>query len=477
MVLRLFESKYIYFIVGSVNLVAFSVGTGMSWPSSQLTKLTNNVDNPLGRLITKSEAGWITSLSNIGGIIGPVVYGFFMETIGHRNSLIALGIPLVTTFGITAFAQNIYLYYIARFLLGIGSGPMFLVCAVYVAEIADNDRRALLTATTVIYVTTGTLFSYCVGPYTSPMVFNLILSAIPSLYIILVVLFVPESPHYLLKQGDVVGATRILENIRGYKGDDITREIEDLKGFTDSSHEEKARVIDLFSSSAAIYAFFMGLFLVTFLQVNGTGVFINYTEQIFDGTVSKLTSSQSAIVVGVIQVVFSPISPIFIQRFGRKTLLLTSIMGGIAAHTSLGGYFILQDQGVDLHRFSWVPLTSMGLFFFSFFAGFGCLPWAIITEIYPSHIKSMGCSVVNTISSMLGFLVMFYFNCMVDSIGMGYTFILFSGVMSVAWLIIFVKLPETKGKTFHEIQDIISGPKGRYMDEIGLETTSETYSE
>ncbi|CAH0555867.1 unnamed protein product [Brassicogethes aeneus] len=467
MTIRVCGTKFIYILVAIVNITGFSFGTTISWTSSQLTKLQKSDDSPLGRAITDNEASWITSLYSIGGIIGPLIFGYINVKIGQRLTLIALAVPFIVPYLIFAFATHINWYYAGRFLLGVGIAPMFSICTVYVAEIADKSTRGLLTSAGMFFVSIGSLFSYCVGPYTSTMVFNLILAAIPSSYMVLIIIFAPESPHHQIKRGDIRGAIKSLEIIRGYSGERITKEIEDIQTFSNQD-DVTGRIIDLFSTKAARFAFFMSLFLTVFQQLSGMGIILSYTEQIFDATKSKLTSSQSSIIVGIMQVVCAPIAPIFTDKFGRRILMMFSISGAILSETLLGTFFTLKDQGRNVDSFSWLPLFCMGMFMVTFFAGIGSLPWPIIAEIYPTHLKPIGAGIINTCCNLVGFAVLYFFNDLVKSIGMGGTFYMYSGILAVSGVIVFIWLPETKGQTFQEIQDIISGHK-KYSDSMAME--------
>ncbi|CAH0550189.1 unnamed protein product [Brassicogethes aeneus] len=468
MTVRMCGTKFIYLLVPIVNIVSISVGTSISWPSSQLPKLEDADESPLGRAITDNEASWITSLYTIGGIVGPLMFGYLNDLIGPKKTLIVLSVPFIGPYLVFAFANNIILYYVGRFVLGIGISSVYSICTLYVANIAENKNRGLLSSATMFFVALGSLFSYCIGPYTSSMVFNLILAVIPSVYLVLLIILAPESPRYLIKRGDIEGATKSLEIIHGYTDDRIKKEIEDIQNSAMEKKIEGGRITDLFSTKAARFAFFMGIFLTTTQQLSGFGVVLTYTSQIFDATKSKLTSSQSSIIVGVMQVLCAPIAPLFSDKFGRRIMMLFSLTGGIFSEILLATYFTLNDQGKNLDSVSWLPLFSMSLLMAAKYSGLANLPWAIIAEIYPSKLKSIGSSIINAFSNLVGFAALYFFNGLVDSIGLGGMFYLYSCLMAVATVILYTTLPETKGKSFEEIQDIISGHK-KNSNNTGME--------
>lgn len=162
--------------------------------------------------------------------------------------------------------------------------------------------------------------------------------------------------------------------------------------------------------------------------------------------------------MGAIQVFGTGIAVMIIDRFGRRLLLLIS--GSFLAFTTatVGVYFFFLDQDVDLSAFSWLPLVMLCLFIFMFSIGYGPIPWLMMGELYDIDIKGFGGSLSSTTNWILAFIVTKTFYPMTTVLGTGQTFWVFSVTTIIGIIFIIFCVPETKNKTFTEIQDMLSSP-------------------
>lgn len=123
-----------------------------------------------------------------------------------------------------------------------------------------------------------------------------------------------------------------------------------------------------------------------------------------------------------------------------------------------GVYFHLKSQDEEsVANIGWLPLLSVTLFIVTFSLGFGPLPWMMMAEIFSSSIKSSAAALAVSLNWTLTFVVTKTFGDLVDSIGIAFTFWIFSGITAVGILFVFFRVPETKGKTFAEIQRELGG--------------------
>ncbi|XP_049825896.1 facilitated trehalose transporter Tret1-like [Aethina tumida] len=448
------KSKYIYFVVLTVNIAAFTTGTLVSSTSSQISKLSDAEHSPLGRAITSTEESWIGSLHAVGGMFGPVLLALLSAKIGKRYTVISLVVPLVVAPLIYAFAETIYLFLIARVVGGIAVASIFSLVILYVVEISDNHNRGLFTTSFIIFLSLGMVFAYCVSPYTSLKVYNLTVIVFPVLFAVASFFIIPESPFYLVAKGREEEAKDVLTKLRGTDVH-IKEEIQVIKDAL-ARNSDQATIKDMISTKAARIAFLISTLLVVTQQFSGLAVILSYTEQIFKETNSNLTPAESSIVIGVVGFLFSPLAPILSDRFNRRVLFLSSLLGNLLMLIVIGLYFFLKDNGTDVDAISWLPLVCVVMFLF--FNSFGLMPlvWPIITEILPQNVKSHGTGVLNLLSNVSSFIVNFLFPIMQDSMGLAGIFWFYSGIITVTGIFFYFKLPETKGKSMLEIQDILS---------------------
>lgn len=160
------------------------------------------------------EVSWISSLVTLGGLIGPFLFGYTAKKLGKRKTLLLIGMPYILSYLILAFARVVELFYISRFITGLAMGGSFTSGINYVMELTNKNNRGAIGSTTSVTTAAGMLFSYCLGPYLSIMVFNLLLALISLIFLITFLLMASECPIYHLRR----------------QNEDKARDVIDMKG-------------------------------------------------------------------------------------------------------------------------------------------------------------------------------------------------------------------------------------------------------
>ena len=155
------------------------------------------------------------------------------------------------------------------------------------------------------------------------------------------------------------------------------------------------------------------------------------------------------------------VSVMVVDKLGRRLLLLVSATVMAAATIAMGVYFYLKDHGGNVSNLGWLPVCSLCVFIVMFSIGFGPVPWLMMGELFSSDIKGVAGSIAGTTNWVLAFIVTKTFVDLRIALGSGETFWLFSGITLVGVLFVFVFVPETKGKSLNEIQDILAGKSNR----------------
>lgn len=222
---------------------------------------------------------------------------------------------------------------------------------------------------------------------------------------------------------------------------------------------DEASFKDLFTHAANRAALIISLLLMFFQQFSGINAVIFYTAPIFESAGSDMDPSVCAIVVGVVQVLMTFTSAILIERAGRRFLLLQSgaIMG--ICLVILGVFFHIKAGGSDVSNIGWMPLFSVVLFIISFSLGFGPIPWMIMGELFAADIKGLAAAIAVMFNWLLVFVVTFSFESMNAILGQDWTFWFFGGWMAVCTVYVFFKVPETKGKSNAEVQQMLAGKR------------------
>jgi SP family facilitated glucose transporter-like MFS transporter 8 len=367
--------------------------------------------------------------------------------------------------------------FIARFFCGVAMGAGSVVVPIYCEEIAEVRIRGALGILFDLQVSNGILFVYLVGAYVSYLWLCIASAIIPAIFLLTFV-WMPDSPVYLASKGKAEEAERSLRWFRGarYITDyDVKHELERIQKFvsetTRKSPSQKTaskdiRVITNFMliprdiakhlfklpKSPTGKAIIIVIILMIFRQFSGINIVIFYTLDLFKEAGSTLSPSLATVVVGVFQVVATLVSSFFVERTGRRALLIFSDVSMALCHLVLAAYFYLKQTDVDVRTFGWLPLLSVTTFICVFSLGFGPLPWVMMAELVPNESKSWANGLAVSANWILVFAITNLFGIAAGNLGQMIMFGIFGGVCSLGAIVVACIVPETKGKTREEIQ-------------------------
>lgn len=428
----------------------------LSWSSPVVLKLNNITridENPMGRVLSESEISWIGSLVNLGAMIIPFLAGYISEKIGRKYALILNGVPYITSALLLAFCTEVGWYYFARILGGAALGATFTLVPVYIAEISEKHIRGVLGSIMNIFVTLGMLASFAIGPYISIMWFSVVCAAVPLLFVIMSILL-PESPYYLVKKENVEEALNVMKKTRfDTNPDGMEKDLEEMKHYV--SLGTKGSLSDIFASRVAIRAMVICGMLMIFQQLCGVNSITFYAESLFAQSGSTTPPEISSIIFGAAQASSTFFTPFFVDSFGRKILLVISAVGMLITETALGVYFYLKEDGQDVNGIYWMPILCLTVFIAIHNLAYAGLPWVITAEIFPESVRYVGTTSITCFNWFLSFLMTLLFAPLSDAVGMSGSFFLFSACNVVAIVCVTLYVPETKGKSFQEIQDML----------------------
>lgn len=451
-----------------MNLLATSGDITISWTSPIYPKLYSNDTslNPLGRPITKEEDAMIGSILTLAAVVGPLPFGYIAEKFGRRISLLSLAIPHIISYLTLAFAWHVYLYYFGRVLGGLALGGGYTVLPMYIAEISKDSNRGAMSQTLNVFWAFGNFLPYAIGPFVSISRFNLIISCIPLTFFVVFFLIAPETPYYLVKVNKMKEAETSLMLLRSTDEKGVQKELEHIQ--TCLRQEEKGTVIAIFTKRELRKAFIICIVLIITQGFSGFCAITFYLQPIFDAAGTGLPSDISALVVGVSMLISSFFAPFLIEKAGRKKLVICSCLGITASLAMLGAFFYVQNStNFGTGAIFWLPIFSLILYIFAFNFGIASVPWTLCSELFPSTFKQVSSSSVSSVCWITSFLETKFFNDMVDAMGIAGTFWFYAGTCLVAAIFSIVWIPETKGKSFIEIQNMLKG-KGSEVNSLDV---------
>ncbi len=399
----------------------------------------------------------VTSWVTLGALAGALVAGILADRIGRKRTLLLAGLLFTVGASIQAFAPDTPVLVVGRFVIGAGVGVASVAGPLYAAEMAPKQTRGRFVSSYQLAITIGILVADIVDAAFSASGewrWMLGLAIVPGLLLTMVVAIMPDTPRWLMKMGRRADASVSLSKTQG--GPDVDRRLDaierDLEGTPD------ARWREVFAP-AVRRALWVGIGLAVFQQVTGINAIIYYSNEIFD--LAGFTSAQeqadaTLLAVGVVNVLATFIAIAFIDRFGRKPLLLTGLVGMTLSLTAVGVSFWTMNEdagsGGAPSIVGIVTLISLVVYIASFAFSLGPVVWTLISEIYPNRVRGRAVAVATAANWAAAFLVSQTFLSLLDAIGEAATFLLFAGMCVVSYVWIERKVPETKGKSLEEIQ-------------------------
>lgn len=296
------------------------------------------------------------------------------------------------------------------------------------------------------------MFSYCIGPYVSYIMFQFLCLIIPLVFIITFI-FMPETPYFYLMKSHRIKAIKSLQFLRGSSAESILPEMRIIQESIETSMNQRSTLRDMFSSQANRTALIIGVGLISFQNFAGIDAVLFYSETIFDKADGSIDSAVSTIIVGLVMLLSSCISPFFVDRTGRRGLLLVSAAGMAISLTIMGIYFFFDERDADfINSLGWLPIVALVGFILFYCVGFGPLPFTILSEMFSTEFKSLGGSISVSACWLVDFCVTKSFLPLSVLIGSAGCFWAFAGLCIIAFMFTWKFVFETKGLSLEQIQ-------------------------
>jgi sugar porter (SP) family MFS transporter len=398
------------------------------------------------------EHGLTISIALIGTVIGSLLGSRPSDKFGRKNTLYFVAVVyLLSSLG-TALADNWYVFLVFRFIGGLGVGTSSVTAPIYISEISPADRRGRLVGLFQFNVVLGILISYLSNYLISQggessWRWMLGVQAVPSLIFLILIKFIPESPRWLiLKKGATEKALEILRIINPLN---CEAELAAIKGSEKKLGESSKNNESLFSGQYSKPVIFAVLFAF-FNQVSGINAIIYYAPRIFEmAGLGAHSSLLSTVGIGLINFAFTLLALNFIDKVGRRVLMLIGSFGLIASLFLVAFTFYTE-------RFSGMAIPIYMMVFIAFFAfSQGAVIWVFISEIFPNQVRAKGQTLGSSTHWVMAALVAFYFPYFAETFGGAITFSFFGTMMVLQLLFVWRFMPETKGKSLESIGDNI----------------------
>ncbi len=424
---------------------------------------------PLGlsETVANSRLGFLVSSALIGCIIGGMSGGLVSLKLGRRNGLIlAAACFWISAFGsafpevfVKPFGQGDHTFFwnfvSYRLLGGIGVGLASMLSPMYIAEIAPAENRGKLVSLNQFAIIFGMLVVYFVNYFIARQGDETWLNSIgwrwmfaseliPCTLFLVFLFFVPETPRYMVLKGNDAKALDILEKVNGKEK--ASQVLADIKG-TIVSHSGKLLAFGWL-------VIIIGILLSVFQQFVGINVVLYYAPEIFKNMGSGTdTALLQTIIVGIINLSFTVVAILSVDKFGRKPLMIIGAVGMAFFMFALGFSFFFQKIGIG-------ALIFMLGYVACFAVSWGPVVWVLLSEIFPNKIRGKAMAIAVAAQWISNFLISWTFPLMnkstflVDKFHNGFAYWIYGAMAVLAAWFMWKFVPETKGKTLEAMEKL-----------------------
>lgn len=402
-------------------------------------------------MLSSWAEGFVTGSLALGCIIGCIFAGLIADRYGRRPGLmIAAAIFAVSSLGM-AFSGDLQVFIAMRFCAGIGVGMSSMLSPLYIAEISPAGIRGRNVAINQLTIVLGILITNLVnyklagnGPSSWRLMFGA--GVIPSALFFLGVIFLPESPRWLIKAGRKDKALATLKKIgsESFAEDTVEAVVKSLE----NTQKEKFSAV---FAKAVRPAVLVGITLAVFQQLCGINVVFNYTSTIFKSVGASLDRQLlETVAIGVVNTLFTLLAMWQVDRLGRKPLILVGSLGLSVIYVLLAFFLKIQAAPAII---SILVLLAIGLYASSL----APVTWVLISEIFPNHIRGRASAL--SIVCLWGayFILVFTFPILAEKLGTYGPFYLYAVICFAGFIFILKKVKETKGKTLEQLEQNFAG--------------------
>jgi SP family xylose:H+ symportor-like MFS transporter len=391
------------------------------------------------------KEGFTTGTLALGCIAGCLFAGGLADKYGRKPGLILAASVFCVSSLAMALAPSLPFFLTGRFFAGTGVGMASMLSPMYIAEISPPEVRGRMVTINQLTIVLGQVITHFenfqlreTGPHAWRWMFGL--GMIPSLLFLVGVLFVPESPRWLLKAGREAESRKVLGRIGNSSFVDNT-----VNAIRQTLHGETRTNFRMVFQKAVLPIVVIGICLAVFQQFCGINVVFNYTTNIFKSVGASSTEQLlQAVYISLVNLIFTLVALSLVDKWGRKSLMLIGA-GGLAILYVVIGYILFKGSGTGLSIFIFM---AIGVYAMSL----APLTWVLISEIFPNQIRGMATSVAVISLWLAYFILVFTFPIIEKHFGDAIAFWCYSVICVFGFLFIWKKLPETKGKSLEDIE-------------------------
>lgn len=437
-------SKGWIFFFGALGGLLYGYDTGVI--SGALLFISDDIP------LTDFLEGLVVSSLLVGAIVGAGLSGYVSDRFGRRKVVFTIALIYIAGSFVLAFAPNVPFLVTGRVILGLAVGGSTAIVPVYLSEMAPTDSRGALGSLNQLMITIGIVLAYLVNYAFAPVEgwrWMLGLAAVPAVVLAVGVMFMPESPKWLLKQNREKEARKVMGLTRDEQ--EIEKEMEQMKKI----EAEKEGTWDVLKAKWVRPMLLVGSGIAIFQQLIGINAVIYYAPTIFtEAGLADSASILGTVGIGILNVLMTLVAIATIDKLGRKKLLLIGNAGMVTSLAVLAAILFTAELTTAV---AWLTVVFLGLFIIFFSATWGPVVWVMLPELFPTKARGAATGFTTLLLSAANLVVSLFFPILLGAIGTAWVFVLFAVIGILAFLFVYTYVPETKGRSLEEIENDLRG--------------------
>ena len=406
----------------------------------------------------------------LGCAAGAFLAGGLADRFGRRPTLVAAGILFAVSAWGSGIANGSAEFVIYRLIGGFAVGAASIISPAYISEIAPAAYRGRLASLQQMAIVLGLFFAFLVNYLIAQAAggasetfwwgfpawrWMFWAELAPVALFLLGLLFIPESPRYLVAAGQAPAAERVLQRLAD--PEHAAAEVRRIEATLEADRRPSLRDIFDRATGRTRPIVWIGLALAAFQQLVGINVVFYYGEVLWRAAgFSESDALRINVIGGIINVASTLVAIALVDKWGRKPLLLTGSIGMAVFLGILAVVFGTAAVGADgnlalSHSAGWVALVSANLYIVAFGMSWGPVMWVLLGEMFPNQVRGAALAVAGFSQWTANFLVTMTFPLFLQWIGLGGAYGLYAGFALLSFFFVRAAIRETKGRTLEEM--------------------------
>ncbi|ENY5524306.1 sugar porter family MFS transporter [Staphylococcus pseudintermedius] len=431
-------NKKMIFFIGALGGLLYGYDMGVI--SGALLYLKDDI--PLNAY----TEGLVVSSMLVGAIVGAGLSGPLSEKLGRRRLVFMISIVFIIGALILALAPTMEILVLGRVIIGLAVGGSTAIVPVYLSELAPTDARGSLSSLNQLMITIGILASFLVNYAFAPIEgwrWMLGLAVVPSVILMIGVIFMPESPRWLLEKRGEKAARDVMKLT--YPASEIDHEIENMKKINQIADNTWT----VLKSPWLLSTIIIGSVFALLQQLIGINAIIYYAPKIFaTAGFGESTAILSTVGIGVVNVLVTIFAISIIDKIDRKKLLVIGNIGMVASLLIMSALIWL----IGVNSAAWIILLCLTTFIIFFGVSWGPVLWVMLPELFPMRARGAATGIAALVLSIGSLLVAQFFPVLTDVLQVQQVFLIFAVIGIIAMIFVIKFLPETRGRSLEQIE-------------------------